>query len=266
MISVSGNCNGRPRHSLRCWCSSSSDIQPDQLQALRRAASAQRGRIREVRKAVTSRQEKTQRNPDVFWHGSHFGSHHGAHHSAHPLIWVLLLVRVHSWPCRLQFDSSQPDAGKHKKIFTDPNVNFGRWFFNTLKLSVVSACCTGTTTPAAMPSRVCARRQAPDLIGFMISRCSRDSWHRCALYLVGMGRAYRYPSRAYRPLRRGAIFSIWLLKGYFDSVPVEIEESADRRGHQVSGVHQNIAPLARPVLYVVALINFWGRLSISLPR
>ena len=109
--------------------------------------------------AVTSRQRRHSATPTCSGHGSLPGSHHGVHHSALPAyLGSFVLVQVHSWPCRLQFDSSQPDAGKPQDL-TDPNVNFGRWFFNTLKPSVVSACCTGTHDWPLTPSRM-RRRQA----------------------------------------------------------------------------------------------------------
>ncbi|HBK59661.1 MAG TPA: hypothetical protein DDZ84_02565 [Firmicutes bacterium] len=58
----------------------------------------------------------------------------------------------------------------------------------------------------------------------------------------------------------GAIpFSIWLLKGYFDSVPKAMEESAMIDGAtKLQAFTKVLLPLARPILYVVGLINFIG--------
>jgi len=58
----------------------------------------------------------------------------------------------------------------------------------------------------------------------------------------------------------GAVpFSIWLLKGYFDSVPKAMEESAMIDGAtKLQAFTKVLLPLARPILYVVGLINFIG--------
>ena len=52
-----------------------------------------------------------------------------------------------------------------------------------------------------------------------------------------------------------SVFSLWNLKGYFDTVPVEIEEAARMDGASDAGVVWRIVlPLARPSLIVTALM------------
>ena len=52
-----------------------------------------------------------------------------------------------------------------------------------------------------------------------------------------------------------SVFSLWNLKGYFDTVPVEIEEAARMDGASDVGVVWRIVlPLARPSLIVTALM------------
>jgi arabinogalactan oligomer/maltooligosaccharide transport system permease protein len=158
---------------------------------------------------------------------------------------------------------ANPTLANYKKIFTDPNVNFGRWFFNTLKLSVVSALVAlALTTPAAYAfsrMRFAGRRQT--LIGFMICQMFPGFMAIVALYtLLGWAGLIDTHLGLIVLYAGGAIpFSIWLLKGYFDSVPVEIEESALIDGAtKFQAFTRILLPLARPVLYVVALINFLG--------
>ena len=58
------------------------------------------------------------------------------------------------------------------------------------------------------------------------------------------------------------IFAIWNTKGYFDTIPVELEESARVDGASPTQTFlQVILPLARPVIAVTALLAFmagWG--------
>src|SRR5690625_8000534 len=52
-------------------------------------------------------------------------------------------------------------------------------------------------------------------------------------------------------------FNAWLVKGYFDTIPKDIDESAriDGAGH-IRVFWSIMLPLARPILAVVALFNF----------
>ena len=52
-------------------------------------------------------------------------------------------------------------------------------------------------------------------------------------------------------------FCVWMLKGYFDSIPMEIEESAIMDGCSPSRIFfQIVLPLARPAVAVTALFSF----------
>lgn len=60
----------------------------------------------------------------------------------------------------------------------------------------------------------------------------------------------------------GLVFAIWNTKGYFDTIPTELEESARVDGASPTQTFvQVILPLARPVIAVTALLGFmsgWG--------
>ena len=52
-------------------------------------------------------------------------------------------------------------------------------------------------------------------------------------------------------------FSIWMLKGYFDTIPRELEEAAVMEGASASTVFWRIVlPLAKPALAITALFSF----------
>jgi len=182
----------------------------------------------------------------------------------YPLLWVLSCsFKSTAGLVGSRLIPSDPTLANYKKIFTDPNVNFGRWFFNTLKLSVVSALAALVlTTPAAYAfsrMRFSGRRQT--LIGLMICQMFPGFMAIVALYtLLGWAGLIDTHLGLIVLYAGGAIpFSIWLLKGYFDSVPVEIEESAMIDGAtKFQAFTRILLPLARPILYVVGLINFLG--------
>ena len=60
----------------------------------------------------------------------------------------------------------------------------------------------------------------------------------------------------------GLVFSIWNTKGYFDTIPADLEEAARVDGASPTQAFvQVILPLARPVIAVTALLGFmagWG--------
>jgi arabinogalactan oligomer/maltooligosaccharide transport system permease protein len=63
------------------------------------------------------------------------------------------------------------------------------------------------------------------------------------------------------------VFATWMLKGYFDTIPVELEEAAmiDGCGPIQSFIHIGL-PLARPMLAVAALFGFmagWGEFFLA---
>ena len=52
-------------------------------------------------------------------------------------------------------------------------------------------------------------------------------------------------------------FSIWILKGYYDTVPIELEEAARIDGcSQLSAFYRVLLPLSTPALAIVFLFNF----------
>jgi arabinogalactan oligomer/maltooligosaccharide transport system permease protein len=182
----------------------------------------------------------------------------------YPLLWVVACsFRVSSGLISSSLIPSNPTTENYRYIFTDPNVNFLRWFLNTIKVSALSsAVALAITTPAAYAfsrMRFAGRRHI--LISFMISQMFPSFIAIVALYtLLGwiglidshLGLILLYAG--------GAVpFSIWLLKGYFDSVPKAMEESAMIDGAtKLQAFTKVLLPLARPILYVVGLINFIG--------
>src|SRR5690606_12131788 len=52
-------------------------------------------------------------------------------------------------------------------------------------------------------------------------------------------------------------FCVWMLKGYFDTIPIDIDEAAAIDGASRARIfYQLVLPLARPALAITALFSF----------
>lgn len=152
------------------------------------------------------------------------------------------------------------------KVFTLDNyrkVFFGEdiltWFGNTVLLAVSTVV---LSLSVAIPAAYCfSRRRFPGrkiilkslillnafpaiLSMFAIYRLLRSFGlinHRIGLILVYTGTM--------------AVFSLWNIKGYFDTIPTEIEEAARMDGaNNLQVVTQIVLPLAKPSIVVTALM------------
>lgn len=152
------------------------------------------------------------------------------------------------------------------KVFTLENyrrVLFGedilRWFGNTVFLAGITVALSLTV---AVPAAYCfSRRRFPGrrtilkclvllnsfpaiLSMFAIYRLLRPIGlinHRAGLILIYTGTM--------------AVFSLWNTKGYFDTIPTEIEEAAGMDGaDSLQVVTRIVMPLARPSIIVTALM------------
>lgn len=57
----------------------------------------------------------------------------------------------------------------------------------------------------------------------------------------------------------GIAFNTWLIKGYFDTIPDSLEESAMIDGAtRLQTFWKIVIPLARPILAVIAILTFMG--------
>ena len=133
------------------------------------------------------------------------------------------------------------------------------WFGNTVLLAISTV---GLSLSVAIPAAYCfSRRRFPGrriilkclillnafpaiLSMFAIYRLLRSFGlinHRIGLILVYTGTM--------------AVFSLWNIKGYFDTIPTEIEEAARMDGaNNLQVVTQIVLPLAKPSIVVTALM------------
>lgn len=157
-------------------------------------------------------------------------------------------------------------------LFTDPRSNYLLWYRNTLTVSTAVAIfgtlITGLTAYAFSRYRFKGRKNG--LYAFLLVQMFPVLMAMVALYIllntIGLldsllGLIIIYVG--------GSIpMNAFLVKGYFDTLPRELDESAkiDGAGH-FRIFFQILLPLAKPILAVVALFNFMSPLmDFILPR
>jgi len=145
-------------------------------------------------------------------------------------------------------------------VFTEQP--FARWLFNstvvaiaTTLLGVFLAC-----TSAYAFSRFKFPGRRAGLMSFLVSQMFPGTLMMIPLYIIivkwlGLGSTYLGLILVYAIT--GIPFCVWMLKGYFDTIPRELEESALMDGASAAVIFYRIVlPLAKPAVAVTALFSF----------
>lgn len=139
---------------------------------------------------------------------------------------------------------------------------FGRWIVNsaivagaTTILGVFLACTAGYAF-----SRFKFAGQRVGLMSFLISQMFPGTLTLIPLYIIlvqwlGLGSSWVGLILVYDTI--AIPFCVWMLKGYFDTIPKELEESALMDGASPGRIFISIVlPLAKPAVAVTALFSF----------
>jgi arabinogalactan oligomer/maltooligosaccharide transport system permease protein len=139
---------------------------------------------------------------------------------------------------------------------------FARWLWNsvlvaaaTTLLGVFLACTAGY---AFSRFRFPGRRAG--LMSFLVSQMFPGTLTLIPLYIIlvkwlGLGSTHMALVLVYSTI--AIPFCVWMLKGYFDTIPRELEESAIMDGASPGTVFLRIIlPLAKPAVAVTALFSF----------
>jgi len=153
------------------------------------------------------------------------------------------------------------------KLFHDPNSPYVRWYANTLVICGVSAVLNvliGVSGAYAF-SRLSFRGRRPGLTGILLVQMFPNFISLTALYLTFISIGDVLPAAGLNTslglilVYLGGAMGVntWLLKGYLDTIPKELDEAA-----RIDGATENqvffrvILPLAVPMLVVVGLFSF----------
>jgi ABC-type maltose transport system permease subunit len=146
---------------------------------------------------------------------------------------------------------------------------FRRWLFNSAKLATITTLASVfiTTMAAYAFSRFRFRQRQNMLKGILLIQVFPSLLTMVAVFLLIQQIGSVIPSLGLNThgglilvYLGGAMgINIWLMKGYFDSIPREIDESAMVDGATHWQIFTRLLlPLMRPIIVVVALLSFIG--------
>ncbi len=162
-----------------------------------------------------------------------------------------------------------PSLLNYQKLMENDQTPIFRWLLNSITVSTISAAVTLTLTTLAAYSfsRFRYRGRRASLQATLIVQVFPSVVGLVAFYLLLQQMGEITPLLGLNSLggliiiyTGGALgANAWLMKGYFDTIPHEIDESAQVDGatHWTTFT-RIILPLIRPILAVIALLAFVG--------
>src|SRR3989339_781617 len=146
-----------------------------------------------------------------------------------------------------------------------------RWLFNSIKVSLITAflILLLSTTSAYALSRFSFQGRKTSLLVLMVTQMFPSIMGMVAFYLmlnfIGDYLPFLGTDTHWGLILvylGGTPFNIWLIKGYFDTIPKSIEESAIMDGcSRFQAFYRIVLPLSAPILAVVGLLAFIGTFS-----
>jgi arabinogalactan oligomer/maltooligosaccharide transport system permease protein len=159
----------------------------------------------------------------------------------------------------------------YKDLMNDPLFPFTRWMFNSLKVSTIASILSVTISAlgAYAFSRFRFRGRRGMMLTIFIVQVFPNSLTIVATFLLiqALGKVQYFGWLGLNThgglilvYLGGALgINTWLMKGFFDSIPRELDESARIDGASDWRIFwQIIFPLVRPILAVVGILTFIG--------
>lgn len=168
-----------------------------------------------------------------------------------------------------QIIPDNPSLSNYQKLLTSEVTPFKKWMLNSLFVSTVTSIITVAlcSLSAYSFSRFRFRSRKRLLQGLLLSQVFPNVLAMVALFLILQQIGRLYPMFGLNTLGGliliylgGAIgFNTWLMKGFFDTVPRDLDESAMLDGASAWQTFTTIIlPLVRPVLAVIFMLSFIG--------
>lgn len=159
--------------------------------------------------------------------------------------------------------------GNYQALFNDPQIPYFRWLWNSVKISTITTVLSlAITTLAAYAfSRLRFTGRVTMLKGILLIQVFPGLLAMIAIFTL-VTQVGSIVERFGLDTHAGLIMvylggamgvNIWLMKGFFDSIPRAIDESAmvDGATHWQTFT-QLLLPLMRPILVVVGILSFIG--------
>ncbi|MEN9305973.1 MAG: hypothetical protein RLY76_1241 [Actinomycetota bacterium] len=157
----------------------------------------------------------------------------------------------------------------YAKLFDDPTIPYLTWMKNSLLISsfvAVASVVIGAASAFAF-SRLKFKGKKIGIQLLLLIQMFPAILALAAVYVI-MERVYKFAPEIGLGTQAGLILvylggamgvNIWLLKGFVDSIPAELDEAAKIDGASAMQTYWQIfVPLAAPVLAVVSLLSFIG--------
>ncbi|MGQ9491924.1 MAG: sugar ABC transporter permease [Anaerolineae bacterium] len=157
----------------------------------------------------------------------------------------------------------------YRKMLTDEQFPFARWVFNSIKVSGITALLVvALTSLAAFAfSRFRFRLRQPLLRTVLLVQVFPNILAVTALFLILLNIGRVYPGFGLNShfgliliYLGGAMgFNTWLMKGFFDTIPRDLDEAAYIDGASSWYTFTRVIfPLVRPILAVIFILTFIG--------
>lgn len=187
-----------------------------------------------------------------------------------PVVWIISAsFNPSGSPASQQLIPANASFYNYNELLNDPVHPFGLWMLNSLKIATITAVLAALSTALSAYSfsrfRFRGRRQL--LLGLLIVQVFPTLLMFVALFYLFQQLGSYIPFLAlnrhapvilaYLGTQMG--IQTWLLKGFFDSIPRDIDESAMVDGATSWQIYWKlIFPLVRPMIVIVALLVFIG--------
>jgi ABC-type maltose transport system permease subunit len=192
--------------------------------------------------------------------------------AVYPIVWVVsAAINPANSLINLTLIPRNANLENFERTFNDPQYPFLLWIWNSVKVSAVTAIIIVALTALAAYSfsRFRYRGRRIGLLTILLIQLFPNTLAIVALYLL-LQQIGRIPGMDWLGLDThggliliysgGALgFNTWLMKGFFDSIPRELDEAAVIDGASRFEVFWRIIlPLARPILAVIGILTFIG--------
>jgi ABC-type maltose transport system permease subunit len=194
-----------------------------------------------------------------------------------PVLWIVSASFDPSQSLATQKSLIPKNAGlqNYQRLFgKDPNYKFGdlvfqKWILNSVKISSISTILSlGITTMAAYAfSRMRFKGRVTMLKGILLIQVFPNLLALVAIYVLIFQFGELIPAIGLNT-HAGLIMvylggsmgiNIWLMKGFLDTIPRDIDESGMVDGASHFQIFWNlILPLLRPILVVIGILSFIG--------
>jgi maltose/maltodextrin transport system permease protein len=172
-------------------------------------------------------------------------------------------ISLEHWKFALGLPYPGPDG-----TLIEPELPVLRWLWNSVKVATLSAGITllFSTTGAYALARMRFRGRGKVLTGLMLMQMFPSVLALVAIYAIFERLGSAFPAfgldthaALLLAYSGGIAMHIWTIKGYYETIPAEVEEAAKVDGATLwQSFYLVLLPMALPILVVVFLLAFIG--------